>query len=99
MVPFIIAEEEIVIGFGLIGVKGITPAGPDAARRELENAVSAKEARMVLVTERIADWIRPQIRNAILAGAMVQVIPGFGGRIEKRVDEEALLLSALGIKL
>ena len=99
MVPFVLGEEEIVTGFGLIGVKGVTPSGPDAARRELENAVSAKEPPLLLVTERIAEWIRPQIRNAILAGAMVQVIPGFGGRIEKRVDEEALLLSALGIKL
>ena len=99
MVPFVLGEEEIVTGFGLIGVKGVTPNGPDAARRELQNAVSAKEPPLLLVTERIAEWIRPQIRNAILAGAMVQVIPGFGGRIEKRVDEEALLLSALGIKL
>jgi vacuolar-type H+-ATPase subunit F/Vma7 len=99
MVPFVLGEEEVVTGFGLIGVKGVTPAGPDAARRELENAVSAKEPPLVLVTERIAEWIRPQIRNAILAGAMVQVIAGFGGRIGERVDEEALLLSALGIKL
>jgi V/A-type H+-transporting ATPase subunit F len=99
MVPFVIGEEEIVLGFGLIGVKGVAPAGRDAARREFENAVSAKEPPLLLITERIADWIRPQLRNAILAGAMVQVIPGFGGRIEKRIDEEALLLSALGIKL
>jgi len=99
MVPFVLGEEEIVIGFGLIGVKGITPAGPEAARRELENALSAKELPFVLITERVAQWIRLQIRSAILAGAMVQVIPGFGGRMERRVDEEALLLSALGIKL
>lgn len=99
MVPFVLGEEEIVIGFALIGVKGVTPAGPDDARRELDNAVSAKEPPLILVTERVAEWIRPQIRDAIIAGAMVQVILGFGGRSQERVDEEALLLSALGIKL
>jgi len=99
MVPFVLGEEEVVLGFRLIGVKGITPTGPDSALSELENALAAKEPPLLLVTERMARWIRPQIRSAILAGAMIQVIPGLGEAIERRVDEEALLLSALGIKL
>ena len=99
MIPFVLGEEEIVLGFRLIGVKGVTPAGPDSALHELGNALAAKQPPLLLVTERVAQWIRPQIRSAILAGAMIQIIPGFGGRIERRVDEEALLLSALGIKL
>lgn len=99
MVPFVLGEEEVVLGFRLIGVKGVTPAGPDSALSELANALAAKEPPLLLVTERVAQWIRPQIRSAILAGAMIQVIPGLGEPIERRVDEEALLLSALGIKL
>ncbi|MGD0074712.1 MAG: V-type ATP synthase subunit F [Candidatus Binataceae bacterium] len=99
MIPLVLGEEEIVLGFRLIGVKGVTPADPDAALRELESALAAKEPPLLLVTERVAQWIRPQIRSAILAGAMIQVIPGLGEPIERRVDEEALLLSALGVKL
>lgn len=99
MRPFVIGEEEVVIGFRLIGVKGVTPAGTDAARHELEKALGAEDPPLLLVTERVAQWIRPQIRNAVLAGALVQVISGIGGRMERGTDEEALLLSALGIKL
>ncbi len=99
MVAFVLGEEEIVAGFGLIGVKGVAPAGAEAARLELENVLASGQQPLILVTERVAQWIMPQIRNAILAGAIIQVIPGFGGRIEERADEEALLLSALGIKL
>ncbi len=99
MRPFVIGEEEVVIGFRLIGVKGVTPAGADAARHQLEKALAAEQQPLLLVTERVAQWIRPQIRNAVLAGALIQVIPGIGGRMERGTDEEALLLSALGIKL
>lgn len=99
MVPFVLGEEEVVIGFGLIGVKGITPGGADAARRELEKVLGGEEPSFLLVTERVAQWIMPQIRSATLAGALIQVIPGVGGRMERRIDEETLLLSALGIKL
>lgn len=104
MVPFVLGDEEVVLGFSLIGIKGLVPLGPEEAAREfskvLEDAggVQHAEPLLLLVTEQVAQWLTPEIRNAVLAGAFVQVIPGPTGSGTHK-EAEALLLSALGIKL
>lgn len=99
MVPFVLGEEEVVLGFSLIGVKGHVPLGPEEAAREFSKALDSPEPRLLLVAEKVAQWLMPEITNAVLAGALVQVIPGPTGPIRRREEEETLLLSALGIKV
>jgi V/A-type H+-transporting ATPase subunit F len=99
MVPFVLGEEEVVLGFSLIGVKGHTPQGAEEAAQEFSKALDGPQPKLLLITEKVAQWLRPEIRNAILGGALVQVIPGPTGPIGRREGEEALLLSALGIKV
>ncbi len=98
MIPFVLGEEAVVLGFSLIGVKGDVPAGPEEAAREFSKTLDSPEPKLLLITEQVAQWLMPEISNAILAGAFVQVIPGPTGS-GTPTGEEALLLSALGIKL
>ncbi len=99
MIPLVLGEEEAVIGFGLIGVKGIVPAHRGAAAEQLAAALKSKDQILVLVTDKVARWIMPEIRKAVLEGAVIQVIPGAAGGATRKEEEEPLLLSALGIRL
>lgn len=99
MVPFVLGEEEAVLGFSLIGVRGSVPLGPEEAAHAFRKAVENPEPLLMLVTEQVARWLAAEICTAVLAGAFVQVIPSATGPEQPAEGEEALLLSALGIKL
>jgi V/A-type H+/Na+-transporting ATPase subunit F len=99
MTAYVIAEEEVVLGFGLIGVAGSAPANREEALRAFAVATQRPEPLLLLITEAVAEWVADEIRDAVLGGKMVQVIPGVHAARERRPDSQTLLLSALGIKL
>jgi vacuolar-type H+-ATPase subunit F/Vma7 len=99
MTAYVLGEEEVVLGFGLIGVPGFVPMNRDDALREFVAAAARPGPVLILVTEAVARWISAEIRDAVIKGMMVQVIPGLRAAPERREDSEAALLSALGIRL
>ncbi len=99
MTPFVLGEEEVVLGFALIGIRGATPANREEALRDLASARAQASQAMLLVTESVADLIRPEIRDATLGGSVIQIIPGVRPARAAAEDSQAMLLAALGIKL
>ncbi len=99
MVAYVVGEEEVVLGFGLIGVQGYTPKDRDDALREFAAVRARPGPCLILLTESVAQWIGAEMRDALRKGTMVQVISGIRRTSERREDAEALLLSALGIRL
>jgi V/A-type H+-transporting ATPase subunit F len=99
MKSILLGEEEVVLGFSLVGIDGSIVADAAEASRALER-VLAGQPRLIFVTERVAASIEAEIRAAVARGALVQVIPGPGGAATAGAkDPEAELLSALGVKL
>ena len=99
MTPFVLGEEEVVLGFALIGIRGATPANREEALRELDSARARTTPAMLLVTETVADLIRSEIRDATLSGTVIQIIPSVRPARAAAEDSQATLLAALGIKL
>jgi vacuolar-type H+-ATPase subunit F/Vma7 len=99
MTPYVLGEQEVVLGFALIGISGSAPANREEALQELTAASERRGEVLLLVTEAVAEWIRTEMPDAILKGTMVQVIPGVRPVRKQPQDSQALLLSALGIKL
>jgi vacuolar-type H+-ATPase subunit F/Vma7 len=99
MMPYVLGEEESVLGFALIGIAGYAPADREDAQREFIAVCERPGQVLLLITEVVAAWIDAEIRNAVLKGMTVQVIPGVHAVAERREDAAALLLSALGLKL
>ncbi len=99
MTFYVLGEEEVVLGFALIGVPGCAPANRGDALREFQAIASRPQPALLLISEGVAGWIETEIRSAILGGMVVQVIPGIHPARERGPEAEALLLSALGIKL
>jgi vacuolar-type H+-ATPase subunit F/Vma7 len=99
MTPFLLGEEEVVLGFALIGIRGVTPANREEALRELDSARARTTQAMLFVTETVADLIRTEIRAATLGGTVIQIIPGVRPARAAVEDSQAALLAALGIKL
>jgi vacuolar-type H+-ATPase subunit F/Vma7 len=98
MTAYVIGEEEVVLGFALAGIAGAAPADREAALRDFAAATERADL-LVMVTEAVADWFADEIREAVVSGKMVQVIPGVHAARERSPDSQMLLLSALGIKL
>lgn len=99
MTAYVLGEEEVVLGFALIGVSGCSPSNREDALREFRAACERTGRALVLITESVAESISAEIGDAMLTGTMVQVIPGTRPARMRREDSQALLLSALGIKL
>ena len=96
---YVLGEEESVLGFALIGIAGYAPTDREDAQREFIAVGERPEQVLLLITEAVAAWVGAEIRNAVLKGMAVQVIPGMRAAGVWREDAAALLLSALGIKL
>ena len=58
---FIIGDEDTVLGFGLVGVEGQAVKGPEQALEAFNSALNEREIGIVIMTERVADLIRPQV--------------------------------------
>ena len=54
MVPYVLGEEEAVLGFALIGIAGYVPLDREDARREFVAAGQRPGPVLLLVTEAVA---------------------------------------------
>ena len=61
MTYFVIGDEDTVLGFGLVGVNGQVASSEDDARDLFTRAIKDGETAVVIITERIADMIRPLV--------------------------------------
>ncbi|HEC03684.1 MAG TPA: ATPase, partial [Phycisphaerales bacterium] len=55
----IIGDEDAVLGFGMVGVSGKVAVDADQAMHAFESILEDKETSIIIITERVADMIRP----------------------------------------
>ena len=96
-----IADENTVRGFRLAGVTGeVVTAAPEAAAA-VESAAARPDCGIIILTEKIADGIRPlveQIRSGRERPLIVE-IPGPEGAARERKSLRQLVQEAVGIRL
>jgi len=97
---FVIADEDTVLGFRYAGVEGRAVRTPDEARAALAERVSAGDTGIIIVTDEVANALRPevsQLRFEARTPLVVQV-PGPAGPAPDRPDLVALIREALGVR-
>ena len=57
----IIGDEDAVLGFGMVGVSGKVAVDADQAMRAFESIIEDEETCIIIITERVADMIRPTV--------------------------------------
>jgi len=98
---FVIGDEDTVLGFNLVGSEGLIVHDTGEARRALEEAVEQKDVGIIIITERIAAWIRPEVRAQFYTKTipLIVEIPDRLGPVEGRVSIKEVIQTAVGIRM
>lgn len=97
----IIGDEDSVLGFGMVGVSGKIVDNADDARLAFQAMLEDKDTSIVIITERIADMIRPIVDKYLFTVSfpLIVEIPDRKGRQPGRPGIKEMVNTAIGIKL
>ena len=99
MKPFVIADEDTVLGFALAGVQGVVATSEGDIRTAFEAVVKRQDVGIVFITERVAQQIRALIDKWIMQGGqpLFVEIPDSHGPVEGRRTPHEFVKSAIGV--
>jgi len=97
----VIGNQEAVLGFSLVGVRGEAATSTLEANQALDRALSATDAGIVLVTADVAELIQARMDQLKLRSTvpLVVEIPGPMGVGPDQPTLNEIVLRAIGIKL
>jgi V/A-type H+-transporting ATPase subunit F len=98
---FIIGDEDSVLGFGLVGVTGAVVQSQAQAREAFTTAMEQTDVGIIIITERVADLIRPQVDQFIFTKnfPLIVEIPDRQGPLAGKPGIREMVNRAIGIKL
>ncbi|HOX11876.1 MAG TPA: V-type ATP synthase subunit F [Spirochaetia bacterium] len=98
---YVIGDEDAVLGFGLAGVRGRRVRTSEEASAAFREALEDRENAIILVTERIAELIRPQVDRYVFKEdfPLIVEIPDWEGKLSSRPPLRETVNAAIGIKL
>lgn len=97
----IIGDEDSVLGFGIVGVSGKVATNPDEATSAFQAVLEDKETCIIIITERVADMIRPVVQKYLLTESfpLIVEIPDRNGPKPDRPGIKEMVNAAIGIKI
>lgn len=97
----VIGNQEAVLGFSLVGVRGTAVSTASEADKALDEALSTDDAGIILVTEDVAELIEVRMEQLKLRSTvpLVVEIPGPEGVRSDRPSLNEMVLSAIGVRL
>lgn len=98
---FILGDEDAVLGFGMVGVRGSIVRTAAEADRAFTQALEDKDTGIIIVTERTADLIRPRVDRYLFTERfpLIVEIPDREGKLTSRPNIREMVNTAIGIKL
>ena len=97
----IIGDQDTIVGFRFAGVTGTAVESQADAREAFSSAVAGSQYRILLVTDRVADWVEEDLTQHRLTSAapyIVEVADIWGTPV-RRKGLEQLIQEAVGIKI
>jgi len=97
----VIGDEDTVLGFGIVGVSGKVATTAEDARRAFEDILAEKDVAIVIITEPIADLIRPLVDQYLFTSTfpLIVEIPDREGPRPNRPGIREMVNAAIGIKI
>ncbi len=98
---FVIGDEDTVLGFGMVGVRGRKAGNPAEAEGVFKSALADGEIGIIIITERVAELIRPLVDQYIFTERfpLIVEIPDREGKVTGKAGIRELVNQAIGIKL
>ena len=97
----IIGDEDAVLGFGIVGVSGKVATDSEQAQRAFEAVLEDRQTGIIIITERVADMIRPLVDRYTFKETfpLVVEIPDRDGGKPGRPGIKELVNTAIVVKL
>lgn len=101
MTYYVIGDEDTVLGFGMVGVKGVIANNSDEVGHAFQTAITDPENGIVLITERLADLIRPLVDDYMFTDKfpLILELPDREGRLTSKPSLREMVNAAIGIRL
>lgn len=98
---FLIGDEFSILGYSLVGIRGVVANTKEEAADALKNASQDSDVGIVLITQRIASQIQPLVDEMKLkmATPIVLEIPDRHGPVEGRESALDIVQRLIGIKV
>ena len=98
---FVIGDQDTVLGFGLVGVEGITVSSPEDVDTAFKYALGDKDIGIIIFTEAAAQMIRSVVDQYIFTEdfPLIVEIPDRKGSSPDRPDMRSLVNRAIGINI
>lgn len=98
---FVIGDEDTVLGFGLVGVKGHAVKNESEANNTLQEALKDKQIGIIIITERVAEWIRQFVDSYLFSTTfpLIVEIPDRSGPMAGKPGIRQMVNEAIGVKL
>ncbi len=98
---FCIADEDTALGFRLAGIESRVVKTPEQAQKAINEALVEPDCGIVIINEKVADWIRSQIDKIRMevSRPLIVEIPGPEGPKEGRKSLREFVQEAVGISV
>lgn len=101
MKMLVIGHLEAVLGFSLVGVAGQKASTAEEVNQALDSALTAENIGIILVTEDVANLIRPRMEQLKLHSTvpLVVEIPAPDSKREDQQSLNEIVFKAIGVKI
>lgn len=98
---YVIGDEDTVLGFGMVGVKGRAAAQQAEAAAAFDEAIADSDIGIIIITEHIADLIRERVNRYLFTKEfpLIVEIPDITGRDPQKPKLREMVNQAIGIKV
>jgi V/A-type H+-transporting ATPase subunit F len=98
---YIIGDEDSILGFGMVGVKGSVVKDQEHAEKVFHQVLEDSDIGVIIITERAADLIRPLVNRQLFTQQfpLLVEIPDREGPSEGRPGIREMVNAAIGITL
>jgi V/A-type H+-transporting ATPase subunit F len=98
---YCIADEDTVRGFQLAGIGAQVAATAEEARITIDEVAARPDCGVIIITEKVAAWIRPQIEMIRLTRGRLLIVevPGPEGPLSGRKSLREFVQEAVGVSV
>ena len=96
---FVIGDEDTVLGFGMVGVKGLSAANESETAAAFDEAIGNSDIGIIIITEKTADMIRQRVNRYLFTREfpLIIEIPDRNGKDPNRPGLREMVNKAIGI--
>ncbi len=101
MTYYVIGDEDTVLGFSLVGIRGTVVSSEEEAHKQFRYAIERREVGIVIMTESAANLIRQEVDQYLFTQdfPLIVEIPGREGRDPEAKDLRKMVQEAIGISI